>query len=169
MTVEFKQRPLGDLIVIEMATVPRDQRILLPDWQRTLEGVVVAAGPGKPLYNGITAPMLCAVGDKVIFGAATGMESAYNGVYVRIMHDTDVDAVRRGQSDGRKRESAGEEAVLDHPQLVVSELLGTSRESGEMLSRRVRREDDPDRGAVPRGHEGPRPRWAPRAARTCGT
>lgn len=93
MTVEFKQRPLSDLIVVEMAQAPRDQRILLPDWQRTLEGVVVAVGPGKPLYNGTTAPMLCKVGDKVVFGAATGMESSYAGASIRIMRDGDVDGV----------------------------------------------------------------------------
>jgi chaperonin GroES len=93
MTLEFKQEPLGDLIVVEMAQAPRDQRILLPDWQRTLEGVVVAVGPGKALYNDVVAPMSCKVGDRVVFGAATGMESTYNGTAIRIMRDEDVDGI----------------------------------------------------------------------------
>ena len=97
--LEFKQRPFGDLIVVEMARAPRDQRILLPDWQRTLEGVVVATGPGNRLYNGKLVRPRCKVGNKVIFGAATGMESTYCGVPVRIMHDTDVDCVLEDDSE----------------------------------------------------------------------
>lgn len=91
--VEFKERPIGDLIAVELVVAPRDQRVLLPDWQRTLEGIVVAVGPGAPLVNGGIAPMMCAVGDRVVFGAATGMESTYRGATIRIMRDTDVDAV----------------------------------------------------------------------------
>ena len=91
--VEFKERPVGDLIAVELTVAPREQRILLPDWQRILEGTVVAIGPGAPLVNGSLAPMACQVGDRVIFGAATGMESSYRGAPIRIMRDTDVDAV----------------------------------------------------------------------------
>jgi chaperonin GroES len=91
--VQFTEKPVGELIAVEMATSPRDQRVLLPDWQRTLEGTVVAAGPGLPLPNGKTAPMQCRVGDRVIFGAATGMESTYKGATIRIMRDSEVDCV----------------------------------------------------------------------------
>jgi chaperonin GroES len=93
MTVDFTQTPVGDLIAVELAAAPRDQRILLPDWQRTLEGTVVAVGPGAPLTTGALGPMTCRVGDHVLFGAATGMESVYKGATIRIMRDTDVDAV----------------------------------------------------------------------------
>jgi chaperonin GroES len=90
--VVFSQRLIGDMIAVQPETQPRG-KILLPDWQRTLRGKVIAIGPGAPLYNGKVAPIQCAVGDTVIFGAATGMESQYKGALIRIMKDTDADAV----------------------------------------------------------------------------
>jgi chaperonin GroES len=89
---EFKQRLLGDMVAVEPEVEPQG-KIKLPDWQRILRGTVVATGPGAPLYNGKIAPMECKVGDRVIFGAATGMESVYCGKPLRIMRDSDVDAV----------------------------------------------------------------------------
>lgn len=91
--VKFTQKLIGDMIAVEPEAQPRDKKILLPDWQRTLRGTVLAVGPGKPLYNGETAPMQCQVGDTIVFGAATGMESQYKGALIRIMRDEDADAV----------------------------------------------------------------------------
>jgi co-chaperonin GroES (HSP10) len=90
--VEFTQRLIGDMVAVQPEVQPRG-KILLPDWQRTLRGTVLAIGPGDPLPKGGVRPMMCAVGDTVIFGAATGMESQYKGAMIRVMHDTDVDAV----------------------------------------------------------------------------
>lgn len=90
--VIFTQRLIGDMVAVEPETQPKG-KIQLPDWQRTLRGKVVAVGPGLPLSNGKFAPLYCSVGDTVIFGAAVGMESQYQGALLRVMHDTDVDAV----------------------------------------------------------------------------
>jgi chaperonin GroES len=89
--VAFKQRLVGDLIAIQPVD-PTPTKILLPDWQRTLRGKVLAIGPGAPLPDGGAAPMMCEVGDYVIFGATKGMEFSYRGEQLRIMRDNDVDA-----------------------------------------------------------------------------
>jgi len=83
MAVEFSQRLLGEMIAVEPEVQPRG-KILLPDWQRNLRGTVLAVGPEATE---------CKVDDTVIFGAATGMESAYKGHDIRIMRDSEVDAV----------------------------------------------------------------------------
>ncbi len=90
---EFKQLLLNDMIVVQL-TEQIATRIKLPDWQRTLRGVVVGAGPGKMLYSGNRAPMMTKIGDLVSFGVASGMDTSYAGhTNVRMMRDTDVDAV----------------------------------------------------------------------------
>jgi co-chaperonin GroES (HSP10) len=81
--VNFSQRLLGEMIAVEPEVAPRG-KILLPDWQRNLRGTVLAVGPEARE----TRP-----GDVVIFGAATGMECAYKGASIRLMKDSDVDAV----------------------------------------------------------------------------
>lgn len=95
MTIEFKQRLLDDFIVVALIDEPASEsRIKLPDWQRTLRGEVVAVGPGRMLPEGGRAPMETRVGDVVTFAATAGMETDYGvGRKVRMMHDTDVDAV----------------------------------------------------------------------------
>lgn len=93
MTTEFKQIPLDDMIVVELITNTKG-RIKLPDWQKYLEGRVLAIGPGRPLYTGGRGPMECAVGDKVTFPPTAGMDTDYGvGKPVRMMRDVDVDTV----------------------------------------------------------------------------
>jgi chaperonin GroES len=91
--IEFSQQLLDDLIAVE----PLDKVegvIKLPDWQRILRGEVVAVGPGRMLPRGERAPMETKVGDVVTFAATAGMDSSYGvGKAIRLMRDTDVDAV----------------------------------------------------------------------------
>jgi co-chaperonin GroES (HSP10) len=82
---------LGELIAVRY--VPVKAAVLLPDWQRTLIGTVLAVGPGRPLIDGGAAPMKTQPGDVVVFGAAVGMESVYNGEAIRILRDSEVDLV----------------------------------------------------------------------------
>jgi chaperonin GroES len=91
--IDFSQRLLDDLIAV--ALLDKSEGVIkLPDWQRTLRGEVVAVGPGRMLPLGERAPMECRVGDVVSFSATAGMDSSYGvGKAVRIMRDTDVDAV----------------------------------------------------------------------------
>lgn len=63
-------------------------RIRLPDWQRVLRGTVIATGPK------VTA---IAADDVVVFGAAKGVESVFDGKPLRIMREDDVDGVLLGE------------------------------------------------------------------------
>ncbi len=91
--IDFSQRLLDDLIAVALLD-KAEGVIKLPDWQRTLRGEVVAAGPGRMLPLGERAPMETKVGDIVTFAATAGMDSDYGvGQKVRLMRDTDVDAI----------------------------------------------------------------------------
>lgn len=93
MAIEFRQQLLDDMVAVALIDLPaRELRIKLPDWQRTLRGEVIAAGPGRMLPYGGRAPMACKIGDKVSFAATAGMDSDFGvGRKVRMMRDTDVD------------------------------------------------------------------------------
>lgn len=89
----FKSTLLDNFIAVRPQEA-KPSKILKPDWQKNLTGVVIAVGPGKRAEKGDKIePMDCAVGDIIGFGAATGMESVYDGVAIRIMRSTDVDFV----------------------------------------------------------------------------
>ncbi len=91
--INFSQRLLDDLIAVALLD-KAEGVIKLPDWQRTLRGEVVAVGPGRMLPLGERAPMETKVGDIVSFAATAGMDSEYGvGKKVRLMRDTDVDAI----------------------------------------------------------------------------
>ena len=91
--IDFSQRLLDDLIAV--ALLDKAEGIIkLPDWQRILRGEVVAVGPGRMLPLGEYAPMETRVGDLVTFAATAGMDADFGvGKKVRLMRDTDVDAV----------------------------------------------------------------------------
>jgi co-chaperonin GroES (HSP10) len=95
VSVEFHQRLLDDFIVVALLDVPASEmRILRPDWQRTLRGEVIAAGPGRMLPYGDRVPMETKVGDIITFAATAGMDSDFGiGKKVRMMKDSDVDTV----------------------------------------------------------------------------
>lgn len=82
---EFPLQLLDDLLVVRPEdTSSAVKGIILPDWSRTLRGPVLAVGPGCQVVKKL---------DNIVFGAATGMESVFDGVAVRIMREGDVDAV----------------------------------------------------------------------------
>lgn len=91
--IDFSQRLLDDLIAVALLD-KAEGMIKLPDWQRILKGEVVAVGPGRMLPLGERASMECRIGDTVSFSATAGMDSSYGvGKNIRLMRDTDVDAI----------------------------------------------------------------------------
>jgi co-chaperonin GroES (HSP10) len=78
---EFTGRLLGDLVIVLPDSTTRSSGILLPDWQRSLRGSLLALGPDAQDVK---------KGDTVYFGAATGIESVYGRLSVRIMRVTDI-------------------------------------------------------------------------------
>jgi chaperonin GroES len=94
--VDFSQRLLDDLVAVQLLD-KAEGVIKLPDWQRTLRGEIIAVGPGRMLPLGERAPMECSVGNQVSFAATAGMDSSYGiGTSIRIMRDSDVDAIWEG-------------------------------------------------------------------------
>ncbi len=83
MTEENSMEMLGELIVVH-PDKPEVQKIITPDWTRSLKGKVVAIGPECRELQ---------IGDRVVFGATTGMESVRNNILTRIMRESDIDAV----------------------------------------------------------------------------
>jgi co-chaperonin GroES (HSP10) len=73
---------IGELLVVKPD--PITGPIKLPDWKRSLSGIVVSTGPK---VNSIKS------GDRVSFGAAVGMDSVYSGQEVRILKEQDIDFV----------------------------------------------------------------------------
>lgn len=97
--LDFSQKLLDDLVAVALLD-KAEGRVLLPDWQRILRGEVVAVGPGRMLPLGERAPMACSVGDIVSFAATAGMDSQYGvGKSIRLMRDTDVDAIIMNDKD----------------------------------------------------------------------
>jgi co-chaperonin GroES (HSP10) len=89
----FHSQLIDNFVAVRPQEAKRS-KILKPDWQQVLTGVVIAIGPGKRAEKGdATEPMECAVDDIVQFGAAIGMESQYDGIGIRVMRDSDVDLV----------------------------------------------------------------------------
>jgi chaperonin GroES len=96
MTIEFTQIPINDMVVVEMLQEHAAKgRIKLPEWQKYLRGIVIAAGPGRALYTGERGPMQCKVGDEVSFAPTAGMDIDYGsvGASIRLMRDPDIDCV----------------------------------------------------------------------------
>jgi chaperonin GroES len=89
----FNSQLIDNFVAVRPQEAKRS-KILMPDWARTLTGVVIAIGPGKRAEKGdAIEAMEVEVGDIVQFGAAIGMESQYDGVGIRVMRDTDIDLV----------------------------------------------------------------------------
>lgn len=81
MLREFTGRLLGDLVIVLPESTLLASGIILPDWQRSLRGSLLALGPDAGDVK---------KGDTVYFGAATGMESVYDGASVRVMRVKDI-------------------------------------------------------------------------------
>jgi hypothetical protein len=80
--------------------------------------------------------------------------------------DADAKLVGRRERGGGHREPAGEEAVLDQPQLGKAVALGVARERGQLLGRPL----GPEQDAEPVGHSGhrsPRPASSATTPRRC--
>lgn len=81
-TCEFPINLIGELIAVRPDLV--EGTIKLPDWKRNLSGLVLATAPGARDVR---------VGDRVLFGAAVGMDSVLQGEAIRILKYDDIDLV----------------------------------------------------------------------------
>lgn len=100
--MSFPINLLGELIAVR-TEAPSGSAILLPDWKRSLSGIVLSKGPDVTSVE---------VKDRISFGAAVGMDSIYNGLEVRILKEQDLDFVyeETSQIDNFGREFPSHEA-----------------------------------------------------------
>lgn len=83
----FPLKLIGELIAVRIEEITGTIR--LPDWKRSLSGIVIARGSqAKEVQEG----------DRVFFGAAVGMDSVYNGTDVRILKQDDVDFIHSDEA-----------------------------------------------------------------------
>lgn len=90
-------KPLADRIVVKPTAAEEITKggIVLPDTakERPLEGIVIAAGPGKTLDKGSIAPMEVKVGDKVIYAKYGGTEVKVAGEAYVVLRQDDILAI----------------------------------------------------------------------------
>lgn len=91
-------KPLSDRLVVKPLTKEEvtASGIILPDTvekERPEQGEVVAAGPGRLLENGSTAPMHVKVGDKVVFKKYSPDEVKVEDEEYLVISEADVLAV----------------------------------------------------------------------------
>lgn len=82
--MKFPIKLLDDLVAVVPEDINDRGPILLPDWQRTYHGKVLAIGTNTPEIK---------IGDNVVFGAAKGMDGVFDGKNVRIMRFDDIELV----------------------------------------------------------------------------
>jgi co-chaperonin GroES (HSP10) len=88
MSLKFNMQLARDLVAV-LPGIKKKSKVVVPDWQRSLQGEVLAVGTDVLDIN---------VGDKVVFGAAKGMECVYDGAAIRIMKAEDVDMILEGEN-----------------------------------------------------------------------
>lgn len=94
-TIRGPITPLGNFVLVRMrdTLAATDGGILLPDQtqQRTTEGEVVAAGPGKlHPHTGVRITNPVVAGDSVFFGKFDGHDMNYNDEPVTMIRDDDI-------------------------------------------------------------------------------
>ena len=89
-------RPLENRVVIKpFEEEPKKVGIIIPDEakEKSMEGTIVAAGPGLTTLEGETIEMCLKVGDKVLYSKFVGTEVIYQGEEFLIMKESEVLAI----------------------------------------------------------------------------
>ncbi|MGY0399693.1 MAG: co-chaperone GroES [Ostreibacterium sp.] len=90
-------RPLHDRVIIKREDEETTSAggIVLPGsaTEKPSRGVIIAAGSGKILDNGSTAPMAVKIGDTVLFGKYSGTEVKSGEETLIVMREDEIMAV----------------------------------------------------------------------------
>lgn len=90
----MKVKPLNDRVLVQRVDAEEKTTggIIIPDTakEKTQEGKIVAAGPGKRDENGKRIPMDVKKDDRVLFGKYAGTEIKIDGVELLIMRIDDI-------------------------------------------------------------------------------
>ena len=91
---DFKIKPLGDRVIVKPLEAEEKTKggLFLPDTakEKPIEGIVVAAGPGKVTEEGKEIKMTVKTGDKVLYGKYSGTEVNLDGEEYLIMRENDI-------------------------------------------------------------------------------
>ena len=87
-------KPLNDRVLIKRINVESVTQggIYIPDTakEKSLEGEVIAVGPGKRMENGTVRPMIVKLGDHVLFAKYTEIEVKLNGESFLLIREDDL-------------------------------------------------------------------------------
>lgn len=86
-------QPLHDRVLIKrIAADEKIGSIIVPEQAREkpVEGIVIAAGPGRRLENGTVVPMAVKHGDRVLFGKYSGNEIKIEGAEHTVLREDDI-------------------------------------------------------------------------------
>ncbi len=93
----MKFRPLHDRVLVERLGGEEKSKggIVIPDTaqEKPLQGLVLAAGPGRIDENGKLRPLEIRKGDRVLFGKYAGTEIRIDGNDRLILREEDILAV----------------------------------------------------------------------------
>lgn len=91
---DFRIKPLGDRVIVKPLEAEEKTKggLFLPDTakEKPIEGIVVAAGPGKVTDEGKEIKMTVKTGDKVLYGKYSGTEVNLDGEEYLIMRENDI-------------------------------------------------------------------------------
>ena len=101
----MKIRPLQDRILVERTEEEETTSggIIIPDSakEKPQEGMVVAAGRGKPRDDGGITPLDVKPGDRVLFGKYSGTDVTLDGDDYVILREDDVLAIVDTKKKGK--------------------------------------------------------------------
>ena len=93
----MKIKPMGDRLIVKRLEQEEKTSggIIIPETakEKPLEGVVRAAGPGKPNNSGEIQALAVKEGDRILFGKYSGTEIKISGEDLLILREDDVLAI----------------------------------------------------------------------------
>lgn len=93
--MDVSLKPLGDRVLVERIEQEEEMTpggIIIPDSakEKSTQGRVVAAGPGKRDKEGQRIPMEIKVGDRIVFGKWGGNEIKMDGKEYLLLKEDDI-------------------------------------------------------------------------------
>ena len=94
----MKIKPLADKVLVKASETSEDKTaggIIIPDTakEKSIEGKIVAVGPGRTDENGKIIKMNVKVGDNILYSKYGGTELKYEGEEYLIMSESDILAI----------------------------------------------------------------------------
>ena len=103
----MKFRPLHDRVVVRRLEADEKTAggIIIPDTakEKSMEGEVIAVGPGARDEAGKLVPLDVKDGDRILFGKWSGTEVKLDGEELLIMKESDIMGIIEGQPAAKRK------------------------------------------------------------------